>query len=194
MPKPYPLDWPKEKPRTPVGERRRSPFSRLNWDTILKDLQHEVDALGGSDLVLSTAVPTRLDGRPRGEYSNVMDPGVAVYFTLEKMPVRLACDQWLTVKENIRAICLHLESMRGQERWGVGTKKQAFSGYSGLTRVNAEAWRIVLGLPRQGVITRDDIIEAHRKLMIEVHPDHGGSQVAAARVNEARDRALDEVR
>jgi len=47
----------------------------------------------------------------------------------------------------------------------------------------AEALR-VLGL-REGA-TRDAIIDAHRALIKKVHPDHGGSDLLAQQVNEAK--------
>lgn len=43
----------------------------------------------------------------------------------------------------------------------------------------------VLGL-REGA-SREEITRAHRRLMKEYHPDHGGSTAMAARVNEAKD-------
>ncbi len=55
------------------------------------------------------------------------------------------------------------------------------------TMDRAEALQ-VLGLA--GDANKKDIITAHRKLMQKLHPDRGGSDYLAAKINQAKDRLL----
>ncbi|MEO5586865.1 MAG: DnaJ domain-containing protein [Novosphingobium sp.] len=48
----------------------------------------------------------------------------------------------------------------------------------------------LLGLSRSA--TRDQVIEAHRRLVTQVHPDRGGSAELVHEANAARDLLLDQ--
>jgi DnaJ domain len=67
-----------------------------------------------------------------------------------------------------------------------GRRRRGPQPASAMTR--DEAYK-VLGLERGA--TPDEIKEAHRRLMRHCHPDMGGSDYLAARVNEAKDVLLD---
>jgi hypothetical protein len=49
--------------------------------------------------------------------------------------------------------------------------------------------RVLLGLPHDAA--REDIIDAHRRLITRVHPDRGGSNEAVYEANAARDVLLE---
>ena len=57
---------------------------------------------------------------------------------------------------------------------------------TGLTRAEALA---VLGLGEEA--SDDDIVAAHRALIQKLHPDRGGNDYLAAKINEAKDFLID---
>jgi DnaJ-domain-containing protein 1 len=115
------------------------------------------------------------------------DPGVAVYFRLGKKDRVLACDRWDKVIDNLWAISKHIDSMRGQMRWGVGSIDQAFAGYQALPPANAKEWWQVLGVHPNA--TLEDVKVAYRSLAKLAHPDRGGSQARMTELNLAMQEA-----
>jgi len=98
-------------------------------DEAFQILCGEMERLGTKSWLMSCNRARRRDGQPYSDRSQPADTGVAVYFDLKGRQVSLACDKWNRVEDNVWAIAKHVEALRGQERWGVGSIEQAFRGY-----------------------------------------------------------------
>lgn len=194
--KSYPLTWPEGWPRTPSHLRKDSPFTRAiryasrmrSMDEACSGLVSELRLLRASGEILSTNVPRRLDGQPYSNKSQPSDTGAAVYFQFKGKPVSLACDKWRRVEDNIWAIVKHIEALRGQQRWGVGTIEQAFRGYTALPAIGQSGgikWWETLGVPLNA--SHDQVKEAYRLLVKKYHPDvaGGGDSELFHRIQEA---------
>jgi DnaJ domain len=188
----FPLSWPDNWPRNKY--RYNSPFTRptsfaarrRSMEECRRELAAELRRLGATKEVLSTNVRLRLDGSPYSGQAQPTDPGAAVYFQLKGKPVSLACDKWNRVEDNIWAIVKHIESIRGQERWGVGSVEQAFRGYMALPTPGQSSgiqWWSVLGVPINA--SADQVKDAYRILVAKHHPDKGGDVEMFHRVQEA---------
>lgn len=192
----YPLSWPVGWPRCKSPDRARfsarnavadSAYRHKRGVTIAEArarMLAEMNRLGATGVLISTNVPTRQDGLPYSNATEPKDHGVAVYFRLKQEPRVLACDKWDRVADNLVALSKHVEAVRGQVRWGVGSLEQAFGGYKALTEAGARReWWEVLGVA-QGAYW-DEIELRREELLFKHHPDRGGDQAIAAEVNAA---------
>ena len=205
----YPLAWPVGWKRT--TSRRQAMFNKkitrtsgngtpyrqtenLSVGDGLRRLTDELRRLGARNPVISSNLSRNLDGSIRASQSKMLaDPGIAVYFRLNQQPRVLACDKWNSAADNMAAIAGHIEAIRAQERYGVGTLDQAFAGYAALPPVGGTQggdWRAELGFDSGDRLVTLEVVEArYRALLKERHPDNGGSHDAVVRLNLARDAA-----
>jgi len=171
----YPLCWPEGWPRTNPAYRVSSRFGLRSIATAFESLIAELHRISSDDKgFMSSNIPRSKagSGPPYSNLKNPADPGVAVYFTFSGKPVALACDKWYQVEDNIWAIGKHIEALRGQNRWGVGTMAQAFRGYMALPGIGESSginWWEVLGLPINA--GEPQVKEAYRLLAKKHHPD-----------------------
>lgn len=202
----YPLQWPLGRPRTKV--REAGSFSETKWSqsgetrtkrqlpvantTAMERLERQVDALGGSDPVMSSNLRLRVNGAPdlREEPA---DPGVAVYFRFKGRATVLACDRYRRVADNIAAVAAHIDALRRISRYGVGTLEQALAGYRALPADTAADWRAVFGFAERDDVTAEALNARFKARAADAHPDRGGTDEMMMHVNRAREYALSEL-
>lgn len=198
----FPLAWPPSWPRTPPSKISRARFGvsvrsdensycikgQVTLYVGRERLLDELRKLGATQVVLSTNIPVRLDGLPYSKAREPDDHGVAVYFRIKGEPRVLACDKWNRVADNLAALAAHIDAVRGQLRWGVGTIEQAFGGYRALPAMGAtKPWWEILGVKQDAPWPT---IEARREALLHIHhPDRGGNGNQAAEINAAFDVA-----
>ena len=192
----YPLSWPAGWPRTRFTAT--SGFGSHTITECVDDILRQLRLIGAQSVVISSNLVLRNDGLPRSGQGQPNDKGVAVYFKLNKADRVLACDRWTRVEDNMWAIAKHIDAMRGQQRWGVGTIEQAFTGYAALPAAgqsDQQAWWQVLGLGgnlagMEPQMAAAYINTAYKAEARKRHPDAGGSDKAMAELNVAREEGL----
>lgn len=189
----FPLAWPFDYKRTPDNKRIRSKFQQ-SMEKSQQRLRREIELLGGKNIVISTDIPTRKDGMMYADYMNkkIADPGVAIYFMLpDKIDYTvMCCDQYERVWENIYALALAVEALRGIDRWGVSEfMSRTFTGFKALPEAQSSRhWSKVLGCSRDA--SPDTIKQAYRLSLQDVHPDKGGTREAFDEVQRAYKEAI----
>lgn len=199
----YPLSWPEHWPRTDKYRVKSAQFHDKTIAGAVEILVKEVNRLNGKHatfddpkLIISTNLRPKLGGLPASGQAQPTDKGVAVYFDLrlptptgtKTIPVALACDRWDRVEHNLYAIAKHIESLRAQERWGVGRVEQAFRGYTAIPeKTSGVAWWVTLGTAHNA--TEDDVRSRYIELSKTHHPDKGGDPERFMEIKQAYDQA-----
>ena len=189
----YPLQWPAGWPRKADYARRMATFQNAGRSlSVMDGVQRVLEALRlmkvtRDDVVISTDIPTRLDGLPRSDRT-ASDPGAAVYWRNGSQTRCMAIDRYHSTADNLAAIAATLEAMRAIERHGgAEILDRAFTGFTALPA--PEQWFTILGVGANA--TRERIEAAYRALAMKHHPDRQGGDVGEmSRINTARDEGL----
>jgi hypothetical protein len=182
----YPLCWP---PSVKRSDSRETSRFNTTWGKARAKVRNSLRLFAGDsgkrldDIVIST----NYLGSARPD-----DPGVAVYFTWDNIPICIAVDRYKTPWENLTAIFHVIEARRTELRHGtLELVRASLRGFHALPPPGDRPWRDVLGI--KGPATRELVLDVYRRLAIERHPDRGGSDRMMAELNAARDAALREV-
>ncbi|MEL6715624.1 MAG: J domain-containing protein, partial [Planctomycetota bacterium] len=193
-----PLHWPAGRPRTLTRNRRHWRAEvRHTVGQAMESVLGELGRMGvrRDEVVISSDRALRLDGLPRAGAREPDDPGVAVWFEFNGRPRVIACDQYRSNAQNLRAIFKTIEALRGVERWGACDLEQAFAGHQAIappTSIDPDPWAFY-GLDEEDA-TADEVRAAYRAEAKLAHPDQpDGSEERLAMIVRLRDRALYEI-
>lgn len=192
--KSYPLQWPPGFPRW-KGSRIGGSF-RTDFETALRNVRKSLEAFAKdsgkaiSDPVLSSNIDMNPLTANTGK--RPADPGVAVWFTWDGLPVCIPVDRYDSPAANLQAIHHIIEARRTELRHGtLALVRATFTGFKALPPPPGSSWREVLQIT--GPVSREIIQRQWKQLAAHHHPDQGGSADKMAELNNARDTALREI-
>jgi hypothetical protein len=165
--------WPDGKPR--AAQRVPSPFKFREAATEQRAIELEMERWGIRQYIISRNNQRIFAG----------DPAAALWWADREGELRvLACDKYVKLADNLRAIYLTLDAMRALERWGAYTAEQAAEGarlaLPAPQGERAPDWRKVLGYV--------SALPNDKQLVLVEHTYRSMAREAAA--DEARLRTL----
>jgi hypothetical protein len=184
----YPLNWPEGWPRT--AHPSRSKFA-TDFVKARDHLANQLKLMGARYVVISSNLQTRQDGLPIAKQAEPRDGGVAVYFERKGKQMVFACDKWDRARDNIRAIGMTIEAIRGMERWGASEMmERTFAAVEALEAPKPKTWWTIMECPRETPVEALKII--YRNRVKQYHPDAGGTAEQFQAIHEAYQDALRE--
>jgi hypothetical protein len=166
----------------------------LRWNALWPDSGTAAGRAGGK----TSRVTTKYLAMELNHNSGVIEGRVLAGRHRDHRLAELTFEQLVEVREDCRvddpeSVTLieayldrfHGADWRGRQAGGRSSGNTARPGTAAMTR--EEAYE-VLGLAPGASDT--EIRDAHHRLMIKLHPDHGGSDYLAAKINQARDLLL----
>lgn len=177
----YPIQWPVGWPRTEKSDRVRAHFSKQvvrSLAVVRDELLNELKLLGADteSVVINSNMRLRKDGFPVSGQAQPEDVGVVVYFDLNGQPKAFPCDKWDRVEDNMRAISLTINALRGLDRWGSKHMADAaFQGFDALPAQSQQGWWSVLRISRDALT--ESVQTQYRSLVMKHHPDRADGDV-----------------
>lgn len=181
-----PLYWPSEIPRK--KDRKSGQFKAkgergwlrpLTVAEAVKRLTDELYHWDARNAELSADFGKTRTGNVSLSVDAKGDPGCVLIFDSGKRTYTLPVDTYDSLAQNIGALAGHLNAVRATERYGVASVAQTMGAFVSLPA--PKTWRDLLGNPE----TKADAESAYRKAIMTAHPDRGGSEDEAARLNDA---------
>jgi hypothetical protein len=191
------LDWPQGWERTPAKERE---YTRKFDSTIGKttnQLTAEMGRVEPDDWRVSTGSGgghTRGNGLPKAS-ANPDDPGFVLRWTKDDHQHAVACDAYVRLVSNARAILLWMRETRLRSHRPVRTGQDEFatarlpSGDEDAITTRPPPHE-VLGI--QSDAPEGLVQAAYREKMKEAHPDQGGTNQESKLVQWAREQMLED--
>jgi hypothetical protein len=185
----YPLQWPPGFSRSRSHEKGKFQSSLTS---ALNNVQDELRKFGKdsgkpvTNMVISSNYSL---GNERPS-----DPGVAVYFQWDGLPVCIPVDRYATIQANLQAIAHVITARRTELRHGtLALVRATFTGFTALSGPNVVDWRKILQLGLRE--TRLSVAESsYRDLAKIFHPDRpGGSAERMAELTAAIAQARKEL-
>jgi hypothetical protein len=156
----------------PFGSASKTPGqkSHIRTERFEMELDHDTGHMEGKSL------SGRFAGRPLSSLSD--NEAMELLAELHGAPEAAVMEAYLDWR---------LPGWRGE---GSGTDEKAERGRRGArgSRMSAEEAYAVLGIGPDA--SDEEVRQAHRRLMMKMHPDQGGSTYLAARINEAKEVLL----
>jgi len=185
----YPLHYPINHARTPEAALKPAQFA-TTFARARNTALYNLRLLQAEEVIISSNIPQRADGLPfpAGDKS-LLDPGIAVYFTLYGEKRVVCCDAFLSVADNMQAISKSLEALRGLQRWRCSNiLKLALAGFKAFPEAGT-FWK-TFDLEEKPA-TMEELKKAYRIKVAIVHPGiPGGSREQYELLNAAYQTAL----
>ena len=173
----FPLRWPPGYPVTLEPEPNYN-FKQWTLADARKELLEELRLLKAENFVITRNNDKRKDGLSySAENLGKISKSVAVYFLLNGEQKVLCCDAWDNWGDNMHALALTINAIRGMERWKVSNiMKGTTSGLKELpaqTEAGQKVWDVLF--PGLGIKEKPknwEVVENQYRILIKrLHPD-----------------------